>query len=102
MSKRFNEIPLEHPSHNPSKRLFRFHSGGTVMESVAHAIEVTDLESVAKLCRERGWEFENIELKPYAYDERINWLTYIVTVDGMAVGYTNHSLVDNVIEIKHN
>lgn len=30
-----------------------------------------------------------IEIKPYDFDERINWDTYIITIDGNAIGFTN-------------
>jgi hypothetical protein len=33
-----------------------------------------------------------IEVKPYTYDERIGWDTYIVTVDGAAVGFTDGAI----------
>lgn len=92
MTKQFNEIPKDHPAYNPEKRLFRFHSGETVHESVARAMEVTDIESVKTLIRALGLPFENVTVEPYAYDDRIGWLTYLVCIDGKAVGYTNHSL----------
>ena len=30
-----------------------------------------------------------IEVKPYGFDDRINWNTHIVTIDGKAIGFTN-------------
>lgn len=96
MTKQFNEIPKDHPAYNPEKRLFRFHSGETVHESVARAMEVTDIESVKTLIRARGLPFETVTVEPYAYDDRIEWLTYLVCIDGKAVGYTNHSLIDEI------
>lgn len=33
-----------------------------------------------------------IEVKEYAYDDRIKWNTFLVTVDGRAVGFTNGEL----------
>lgn len=92
MTIEFNEIPKDHPSYRPAKRLFRFHSNLTVMESVANAIEVTDLHSLKVIVRARGFSFKELTVKPYAYDDRIDWLTYIVCADGRAIGYTNHSL----------
>lgn len=35
---------------------------------------------------------KNTEVKPYCYDARIGWDTYIVTVDGHAWGFTNGAL----------
>ena len=32
---------------------------------------------------------KRIEVKPYCYDSRIDWDTYIVTVDHQAVGFTD-------------
>lgn len=51
MSRDFNSIPKDHPLYTPEKRLFRFHSGDTVQESAARAVEVTDLKSVEVLIR---------------------------------------------------
>lgn len=96
MSLDFNSVPKDHPLYTPEKRLFRFHSGDTIQESVARAVEVTDLKSVETLIRARGLPFKEVTIKPYAYDERIQWLTYIVCIDGRAVGYTNHSLIDDI------
>ena len=98
MSRDFNSIPKDHPLYTPEKRLFRFHSGDTVQESAARAVEVTDLKSVEVLIRDRGLPFKEVTIAPYAYDERIQWLTYIVCADGCAVGYTNHLLEDTVNE----
>lgn len=37
---------------------------------------------------------EMVELIPGGWDERIGWNTYIVTVNGMAVAFTNGPLTD--------
>jgi len=36
---------------------------------------------------------EDIEVKPYGFDERIGWETYIVTDKGNAIGFTNGPLL---------
>lgn len=37
-----------------------------------------------------------ITVKPYGYDKRINWNTYIVCMDGQAVGFTDGPLDPSV------
>lgn len=34
----------------------------------------------------------DIKVEPYGFDERINWNTHIVTVDGNAIGFTDGPL----------
>lgn len=34
----------------------------------------------------------DIEVKPYGFDERINWNTHIITVNGNAVGFTDRAI----------
>lgn len=54
---------------------------------------VVDLPaSTDALARHLGVEASRIEVKPYVYDDRINWDTHIVTMDGQAVGFTNGPL----------
>lgn len=78
----------------PDKKLFRFHNGGTVYESIAHAFEVRDFNELKNVIRARDLILEGqvLAVKPYGFDSRINWATYIVTVDDNAIGYTNHPL----------
>lgn len=92
MTQSFNEIPENHPAYHPEKRLFRFHSGETVFESIKKAFEVTDFASLEKIVRAREFQYNELTITPYAYDSRIDWLTYLVCIDGKAIGYTNHSL----------
>lgn len=48
---------------------------------VAYAVEIT------------GQDKPQLTVKPYARDERIDWDTYLVTVEGFGVlGYTNGAL----------
>lgn len=37
---------------------------------------------------------DRIKVEPYCYDDRTGWKTYLVTVDGQAVGFTDGPLVD--------
>lgn len=75
---------------NPAKKLFRFHSGGTVFESLEQSFEVNGWKEIMNLIRARDLPKGRLAIKPYGLDTRIDWLTYIVTIDGQAVGYTNH------------
>lgn len=72
--------------------LFRFHSGESVFESIKHCFNIRDGKELANVIRARGFEFKELIVKPYAYDSRINWLTYLVVIDGSAIGYTNQSV----------
>lgn len=49
MTQRFNDIPKNHPSYFPEKRLFRFHSGATIDEVMKELFVVSDMESVGKI-----------------------------------------------------
>lgn len=33
-----------------------------------------------------------VRVRAYGYDERVNWHTYVVTVNGNAIGFTNHEV----------
>ncbi|MEK6883043.1 MAG: hypothetical protein AABY22_25690 [Nanoarchaeota archaeon] len=37
----------------------------------------------------------NIEVEPYGFDKRIGWDTYIVCINGKAVGFTDGPLLEN-------
>ena len=67
--------------------IFRPQRGG-LAESMA-AQMVIDPPTYAELAYWLGEPAKDIEVKAYGYDERIDWHTYIVTVRGNAVGFTN-------------
>lgn len=73
---------------NFKRTLFRFHRGG-FDESMATVESVFTLSCLAKLVAFCG---DSIELKRIGHDTRNGWETYMVTVDGMAVGFTNGAL----------
>lgn len=84
--------------------LYRPHRGG-LDESMREVVEVNDLPQLVRHMRREveSWypkdelpTEENTKLEPYAYDPRIKWDTYLVTVKGQAWGYTNGPLADNV------
>lgn len=74
------------------KRLFRFHSGSTVFESVKQSIEIRDLDHLKRVVYDQGFEFKELTVQQYGWDARIGWDTYLVSIDGCAVGYTNGPL----------
>lgn len=76
----------------PDKKLFRFHGGGTIYESMKHVFEIRDFRELKNIIRARDLILEDqvLEVKPHAFDSRINWATYLVIVDGNGIGYTNH------------
>jgi hypothetical protein len=70
---------------------------GSLKESMRDAVEVTDMMDLWALVRSRSkdWPgyrdcvFQDLKVEPYGRDERIGWDTYIVTLRGSAVGYTD-------------
>lgn len=58
--------------------------GATLTESMDHVVELFDrTELIAQLNYELKWcqytvEDADVRVKPYGYDERINWNTHIV------------------------
>jgi hypothetical protein len=80
--------------------LYRPHRG-SLDDSMREVVEVNDFPQLVRHLR-RGVESwypkdelpteENTRLEPYGFDKRINWETYLVTVDAKAWGYTNGPL----------
>lgn len=68
--------------------LFRLHRG-SLQESMATCREVNGLFELVEILTANEIGPGKIEIKPYGRDNRIGWDTYIVTVDGNAVGFTN-------------
>jgi len=66
------------------------------METVADIIPTA--EAVADYLRAQwgglgyGVEADKIRVEPYCFDERINWETYIVLLDGHAVAFSDGPL----------
>ncbi len=75
-------------------KLFRWHSSDSVYESVGKAEPVLSLQDVKNRVVNRFGSGE-VLVKPYVFDKRINWDTYIVTHNGCAVGYTNGPFTEN-------
>lgn len=76
--------------------LFRFHRG-SLEESMKTCVEVSTIESLLRVIE---IEFEciiplnaaTLESKLYCYDSRIKWDTYLVSIGGMPVGFSNGPL----------
>lgn len=71
--------------------LFRFQRG-SLEDSMKTVVEVDSIEKLTAILREAGYPLGLIRLYPYGYDLRIQWNTHVVTIDGMAVGFTNGAL----------
>lgn len=71
------------------KTLFRFYSSGVVDFTIKNAIEVKTLKDIENVIRSKGITFKHIEVEQYGRENRINWITYLITIDGRAIGYTN-------------
>jgi len=65
---------------------FREHRG-TLDEAMKTVVELEP--TVAALATHLGAKPKQLQVKKYVYDDRIGWDTHIVTVDGMAVGFTS-------------
>lgn len=76
--------------------LYRDHRGG-LDESMKTVVDIpaTKAALFQHLTRSDGayllpdFEIGDIEVRFYAEDERIGWRTYMVTIFGNAIGYTN-------------
>jgi hypothetical protein len=80
--------------------LYRPHRG-SLNDSLTEVVEINDFAQLVRHMRREveGWYPEdelpteqNTKLEPYGFDKRIDWDTYLVTVDGKAWGYTNGPL----------
>ncbi len=76
---------------NNAPTLFRWHRQ-LLEDSLATVREIKDFVELEALVHEEYESTGLVEVKWYADDKRINWNTYLVTLDGRAVGYTNHAL----------
>lgn len=60
---------------------------GGLKESMDEVVELED--SLSALAGYLGVSPETVHVTPYRYDDRIGWNTYLVTVDGQGVGFTD-------------
>lgn len=75
---------------------FRPHRGGGLRESMELMQEVETIDQILDIVNQNSimsFTKGDIKIKPYGYDPRIDWDTYIVTIDGYGVvGFTNGEL----------
>ena len=80
---------------------FREHKG-MLADSMATVVEIKDkadlIEYIKKMLSK--WNFnliiddETVKVEFYAYDKRINWNAYVITLKGYGVlGFTNGNLI---------
>lgn len=63
---------------------------GSLSDSMADEVELPATRKALAghlVCPE-----ESVDVKPYCYDGRIGWDTYLVIVDGQAVGFTDRAV----------
>lgn len=87
----------------PERQLFRFQGSNPPVDAKERSYEIRDLAELRNIIRAAAAFFTNtiypITIQPLGYDVRTDWCTYVVNVDGCAVGYTNFPLNgDNVDE----
>ena len=68
--------------------LFRFHRG-SLEDSMKTVVEVNYLAEIKALLRSAGYPPGEVKVYDYGYDARINWNTYVVTIDRKHVGFVN-------------
>ena len=61
---------------------------GSLEESMKEVVEI-EPPTVGALAKYLNVRAHRLKFKLYAYDERIDWYTGIVTIDGQAVGFTD-------------
>ena len=67
--------------------------GITINEAMKRVFELEDRPALLEYLR-REYDFwqpteKNVEVKHYCYDDRIDWDTYLVTIDGKAALFTD-------------
>lgn len=78
----------------PEKKLFRFHRG-SLASSLMTKVEFEDRSHLAKLIQEQiqyPVTAEDLEIRHYGYDDRIDWEAHIVLLKGEhagVIGFTN-------------
>ena len=63
-----------------------------LVDSMAEVVELQDFRALTGHLTKLGFlpaGLAKIAVRPYCYDDRNGWKTYLVTVDGQAVGFTN-------------
>jgi len=70
--------------------LFRKHRGG-LDDSMQTVREVNSISDIIDYLNEDKFfpPVTNLECRYYCYDDRIGWDTFIITHNGMAIGFTN-------------
>jgi hypothetical protein len=64
-------------------------SMATIIELADRAALIAHLRSIYDQKHFGEWPDAAVKVKPYCYDERIDWDTYIVTLNDGAVGFTD-------------
>ena len=62
---------------------------GGLADSMAEVIELP--ATLADLANHLGVKPEQISLRSYGFDDRIGWMTWLVSIDGQAVGFTDRN-----------
>ncbi len=73
---------------------YRSQRGG-LAESMATEVELNDFEALVQHLHNTGYKnarTKNVTVEAYSIDQRIGWNTYIVSIEGDAVGFTNGPL----------
>lgn len=71
-------------------------SNALLSETMAKVVEIPDWQALLDYLQEH-YSFwnptkDNVAITPYGYDDRIEWNTYIITIDGKAALFSNGPL----------
>jgi len=75
---------------------FRWHRG-SLDDSMQTVVDFESFDGLVSILRATpytpSFDTSDIKVEKYCYDPRIEWDTYIVTIDGNAIGFTDGPLL---------
>ena len=72
---------------------------GSLKDSMREVVELPSIDALKEHLRLMGWPDGVVLIEKYGgFDDRIGWDTYIVTIDGEAVGFTDSELSQKPID----
>lgn len=67
--------------------------GKTIYEAMSSVVEVADWQALLSYLQEQFYFWsptnENVVIKPYCYDARTGWDTYMISIDGKAALFSD-------------
>ena len=76
-------------------KLFRLYKD-KLQDSLEHVYTVESLQDVLEICKSNPLFFNSsindVSIKPIGFDERTLWFTFVITIRGYTVGFSNGEL----------